>query len=185
MRYFDGIVDGTFKTTNDGVVIFYPYSIFGAGYIIPSIEKKQEIRKQLKRFVFFSLMVIIISAYLLFLPLKILSLPWWIAGSIYLAIIAGLGLADCILSKRLINGLMQVDQKMTLAESYQNSAKSHNIVVLVMLEIVSVAFVIAGIWMILDPSMAWYFRLNGVLSILFFGLGGVVIGYMIKVKNKG
>ncbi len=184
MGYFDGMVDGSFKTTDNGVVIFYPYGIFGVGYIIPGNEKKQEIRKHLKRFTFFSLTIILVSAYLLFLPLKIHSFPWWITGLIYLAIVAGLTLVGLMLSKRWTNGLTQVDKKITLAESYQNAAKSYNMYVLIMLELVSLLFVIAGIWMMLYDSRAWYSRLVGVLIIIFFGLCSIAGGYMIKVKNK-
>jgi hypothetical protein len=185
MGYFDGIVDGNFKTTPDGLMLFYPYGTFGKGYIIPTLEKKQELRGVFKRFTIFSLIVVLISTWGLFLPIRILSFPWWVAGSIYLAIIAALSFANRSLSKRLTNGLIQVEQKLTLAEEYRNSAKSHNMLVLVLLELASLFCVATGILVLLNNSAAWYFRLNGVLSILFFGFCSIVIGYMIKVKLKG
>jgi hypothetical protein len=33
MGYLDGIVDGNFKTTAEGIMLFYPDGVLGKGYI--------------------------------------------------------------------------------------------------------------------------------------------------------
>lgn len=182
MGYFDGIVDGSFKTTDDGVLLYYPFGVLGKGYVIPTNEKKQEIRKRLKWLFAVSLILIIASASSLAPSVLILSIPWWIVGIAYLLLIIGLSLVSYFIAKGFTKGLTPVGKKLTVAESYQNSAKSHKIFTLIVLEIASLLFVVAGIWMMFNNHVEWYFRLNGVLSILFFGFGSVAIGYMIKVK---
>ena len=182
MGYFDGIVDGSFKTTDDGVLLYYPFGVLGKGYVIPTNEKKQEIRKRLKWLYAVSLILIIASASSLAPSVLILSIPWWIVGIIYVLVVLGLSLVSYFIAKGFTKGLTSVGKKLTVVESYQNSAKSHNAFTLIVLEIASLLFVVAGIWMMFDNHLIWYLRLNGVFSVLFFGLCGVAIGYMIKVK---
>lgn len=182
MGYFNGIVDGSFKTTEDGVLLYYPFGVLGQGYVIPTNEKKQEIRKRLKWLYAISLILIIGSASSFVPSVLILSIPWWIVGIIYLLVGLGLLVVSYFVAKGFTKGLTSVGKKLTIAESYQNSAKSHNAFTLVVAEIGSLLLVLAGMWMIFDNHLVWYLRLNGVLSVLFFGLCSVVIGYMIKVK---
>ena len=88
MSYFDGIVDGSFKTSEDGALLYYPFGILGKGYVIPNIEKKQEIRKRLKWSFAISSILMIASASSLALFVIFYSIRLWIAGIIYFLIIS-------------------------------------------------------------------------------------------------
>ena len=99
MGYFDGIVDGNFKTTDDGVLLYYPFGVLGKGYVIPTNEKKQEIRKRLKWLYAVSLILIIASASSLAPSVLILSIPWWIVGIIYVLVVLGLSLVSYFIAK--------------------------------------------------------------------------------------
>ena len=185
MSYFDGIVDGSFKTSEDGALLYYPFGILGKGYVIPNIEKKQEIRKRLKWSFAISSILMIASASSLALFVIFYSIRLWIAGIIYFLIISGIWFAGYFISKEFTKGLAPVGNKLTVAESYQNSAKSHNIFTLIAFEILCLVFVVTGVKILFDSQVTWIFRLVGVLTILFLGVGSIVIGYMIKVKiNK-
>ena len=184
MGYFDGIVDASFKTTDDGVLLYYPFGVWGKGYVLPTNEKKQEIRKRLKWFYAVSLVLIIASGSSLVSSVLILSIPWWIVGIIYILVVSGLSLASYFIAKGFTKGLTPVGEKLTVAESYQNSAKSNNIFTLVILEMASLLMGVAGVGVIFNYQAAWYFKLAGVLSILLSVLSCYVFGYMIKVKIK-
>ena len=71
-------------------------------------------------------------------------------------------------------------EKLTLDESTTNAARSHNLTTLWIIEILSLLFVIAGMFIITTSPKDWFM---GTLSILFFGLCGYVTGKMIKKKN--
>jgi hypothetical protein len=184
MGYIDNVADGSFKTTGDGNVLFYPYGVWGKGYVIPNIEKKQEIRKRLKRLHFFTLAVLIPVVSLAFPAIRILLNSLWITVLIFIVAIAGLSLAEYVFRKQFAKGLTPVDEKLTVWEVMQDSAKSQSIIFLLVFEIISLLFTVASIWVMINTNLAWYFRLNGVVGFLIFGFCCIVFGYIISLKNK-
>ena len=50
--------DGVFKTDDDGNALFFPNGVMGKGYIIPSEEKKEKLRKLQKRFIYGSMIIL-------------------------------------------------------------------------------------------------------------------------------
>lgn len=64
MQWLDKIGDGLFKTDAVGNTAFYPWSFFGKGYVVPTGESKEQIRKLLRQANLISIifvLVIIIS----------------------------------------------------------------------------------------------------------------------------
>lgn len=197
MGYFDGITDAVFKTAEDGTSLFYPNGVLGKGYILPDAAKKQEIRKKLKVF------------YIIFLPTIILinplfcwfvfsnQVPWWAALLIFLVYLCGGTSITYFIMHRWVKGLMPAAEKLTLAEAYKNSARSNNIVVLWILEIMAIIFllmtVIGLLKMISDYSAIFRsgYPLGAIMliivmiSIPLWGGCAYVFGYMIHMKRLG
>jgi hypothetical protein len=167
MGYFDGLTDAVFKEDSSGNTLFYPWGIFGAGFVIDSEEKKNQIRGLIKKIYIVMLPVLIITqatvGFWLNLALFSIFLIWYI-----------------FMVKKISKDLPKSKDKLKLSESYKNSAKSHNLPILILLELVSIGFVTAGIWMLQNgkSTVAAY------ASIGFFSLCSVASGYMVMVKIK-
>src|SRR4051794_941054 len=58
--YFEGLIAGGFKTAADEQRLFYPWGVFGKGYVLPDTRTEQRIRKLLKMY------------YMIWLPLVII-----------------------------------------------------------------------------------------------------------------
>jgi len=184
MGYFDGLVDGSFKKADGGTTLFYPNGIFGKGYVIPNVRKKEEIRSFLKRYTIAALATIVISAAAIFSSVEVFAIPWWIPAVLYLSILMALSLLADANIRYLTKGLALADQRISPAEMYRNSARSHDLGTLWVLAVLSFFMTIGSGWMALDGDAAWYLRLAGLLGVLFFGAGATAIGYMIKVKGE-
>lgn len=76
-------------------------------------------------------------------------------------------------------GLEISNEKMTVKEARQNSAKSHNRGTLIFLTVVSVLFVLLGLFM-MAGGLVW----QGLLCSGFFGACGFMIGLMVRDKSK-
>lgn len=167
MGYFDGLTDGVFKTDPEGNILFYPWGVLGKGYVLPDDSKKQELRK------FISLWYKV-------------SVPAIIGVGVGIGWIFTLVLLPLVFSwyyfrtRRLLRGLSTTGTRLTLRESYTNSAKSHTTASLGFLLALSILFVLAGLWVLVVKKEEW---IIGLASILFFGLCAIGIGYIIRLKN--
>ncbi|MCW8916287.1 MAG: hypothetical protein OQK24_10615 [Magnetovibrio sp.] len=173
MGYFDGLTDAAFKKNDRGDTVFYPWGIFGNGYILDSEETGKSIKSTLKRLyiIVFSIFFIILflqSFAGIFLHLSILiSLP-----IIYLG-------WHVVTIKRITSGLATTKEKLRFSESLSNSAKSHNLLTLYLLLIASLVLSASGFLMLSAGDIVW-----GAFTMLLFGYGVIVIGKMIRVKKK-
>jgi len=170
MGYFNGITDSNFKTDDKGRILFYPWGVLGKGYILTDDSIKRKIRRFKKRYHIISLPCLATIA--------VVVLTGWVECLILFPIFP---LWYWFKTAQLLKGAHFVtDTKFGLKESYTFSSKSHNIVTLWLMLIVSVLFTLAGIIVFIFDKSAWLF---GVICILFFGACSCAIGYMIKVKK--
>src|ERR1700681_2027229 len=152
MDYFDGLTDAKFKTDAEGRLLFYPWGILGKGYVLPDESRKQQVR----RFVRLS--------YIVFWPVMIGTMIFigWIFSFVVLFF---LFLWYYFETSRFLEGLSATGEKLSLSESYKNSAKSHNMATLWILLIFSVLFVLSGFAILVHNKDAWFV---GMASIIFF-----------------
>ena len=171
MGYFNGITDIYFKTEDKGRTLFYPWGVFGRGYILPDESKRQKIREFKKRYHMVSIPC--------FATIAVAILYGWVGCFIIIPIFP---LWYFFRTAQLLKGVPSVTgTKMGLKESFEISSKSHNIIILWLMLIVSVLFTIAGIITFIFDKSAWPL---GLICILFFGAAGCAIGYMIKAKKQ-
>lgn len=197
MGYFDGIVDASFKSTKEENLLFYPFGVLGKGYVLPDITKKQEIRNKLKVFYKVTFSVVIPLNPIILLLAITHRITWWLAILFYLGLSGGLTLYGFYITKNWVKELLPTSEKLTLAESYSNSGKSHNIIFLWVMEVFSILIILSAIfmlWTMVSDHQAWLFRSNYSFRILSFvttlvsiplcGLCAFIIGYMIKSKSR-
>lgn len=48
MGILDALAAGAFKTDAEGRILFFPWARYGRGYVIPTAEEREELRKRLK-----------------------------------------------------------------------------------------------------------------------------------------
>jgi hypothetical protein len=172
MGYFDGLTDASFKMDDKGNTIYYPWGIFGKGYILPD-DRKTVFRLSIKRHIISFLTLAILSAIFLKGSLVIFYvLPFYIVGYV-------------LWMKKKIKGLPISPDKLTFADTTTNSARSLNLVTLWLLEICALLFVLLGIFVLLTTPITfpkkWFIGLS---CILFFGWGMYVFGKVIMAKKR-
>lgn len=169
MGYFDALTSSSFKQDKSGKTVFYPWGVFGKGHVLPDAETEDRIRVFVRRYYMISISVIIIVG--------------GVVGYIYMLVpLPVLIIWYHFKSKALIAGCSVTHAKLTLKESFENSAKAHNEKTLWLLLIFSILFVAAGL-VALIQGYSSHSKIMGALGCLFFGVCAVTFGYMIKAKR--
>ena len=169
MGYFDGLTDAAFKKDVSGNNLFYPWGIFGSGFIINSEDEKNQIRGFFKKM------------YMVMFP-SIIIIHMTVGFWLNLVLLPVYGIWYYFKAKKITKDLRKTEEKLKVSESYKNSAKSHNLSTLIILELFSLGFVVLGLFVLQSGKEL----LVAYASIGFFGLCSIAIGFMImaKIKNK-
>ena len=168
MGYFEGLTSSSFKITQDGRRLFFPWGVLGSGYALASEQDYQRLRRRLKAYMIVTLVLIIGSGsfqgYIVSVVVVVLLLTFYLVWMWHL-----------------LRRLKVADERLSLQESMTSGAQAHGVVVLWLLEIASLVFVCGGIFMfIVDPNQ-WLVALAG---IFFFGLGAVVFARMLVLRRR-
>jgi Ca2+/Na+ antiporter len=168
MGYFEGLTSGSFKTTEDGRRVFFPWGVLGGGYAIASEPDYQRLRQQVKAYMVVTLVAVIAAG--MYEP--------------YRAPLAAAALLVCFYLGwmwRVLPRLRRSDEKLSMQESMTTQARAHGPVVLWLLEIACIVFVISGIAMLIfDPGS----RLTALFCTAFFGLCAAKIARLIVLRNR-
>ncbi len=165
MSKLDWLTNGCFKKSASGENLFFPWGVFGSGYVIEADEKHDQIRAILTRtFIPAIIAVFIIHHYAGFL--------------VNLALLPGYYLFYYFLIKKLTAGCPKANERLGLAEAFKNAAPSYNWIVLIFCEVTSVIGLLGCILILfMGPD-----RLIAVTGIIFCGLCSFAFSYMINVK---
>lgn len=166
MGYFEGLADATFKKDSSGNSVFYPWGVLGKGRVLPDEPTKTKLR------------TFVIRYYQIMLPTAILLgiFRLWLPA---ILVLAALTLGFYFYVNQVTKDCPICSEKLTVKESYKNSAKSHNTLMLWFLLLASLLFVLGGIWLFLKGRL-----FIGLGSVVFFGLCSAVFILMLKIKHK-
>lgn len=166
MGYFEGLADASFKKDSKGNSVFYPWGVLGKGRVLPDETTKTKLRK------------FVILYYQIMLPTAILLgiFRLWLPSILFLT---ALTLGFYIYVNQLTKNCPICTEKLTLKESYKNSANSHNTLMLWFMLLASLLFVLGGIWLFFKGRL-----FIGLGSVVFFGLCSAVFILMLKIKHK-
>jgi hypothetical protein len=169
MGYLDGLTDVSFKTDENGNTLFYPWGVFGKGYIVPD-DKKNNIRLSIKR----NMLIVV--------PLTLL-IAIFLKGSpgTFIIVLSLDFIGYSIWMNRKIRGMAVSSIKLTFSDSLERSAHSYNSTILWLLEIGALLFVLVGILILFIIPTKWPIGLS---SILIFGFSAYVFWNMIKTKRQ-
>lgn len=168
MGYFDAVTNSSFKTTQDGRRLFFPWGTLGGGYAIASEQDYLRLRGQVKVYIIAALLLMIVS-----------NLFWNYAAALAVAaLFLGFYL---VWMWRLLPRLAFSDERLTLQESLTAQAQGHGAVRLWLLEIASLVFVGCGFWILaVEPRRT----LIALAVIVFFGLCAVVFARMLMLRRR-
>lgn len=168
MGYFDGLTSGSFKTTEDGRRLFFPWGVLGGGYAIASEQDYQRLRTRVKTYMVVTLAAVIASG--MYEP--------------YRAPLAAAALLICFYLGwmwRELPRMERSDERLSMQESMTTQARAHGPVVLWLLEIVSIIFVMSGIAIfVFDPGS----RLTALFCTALFGIWAATFARMIVLRNR-
>jgi hypothetical protein len=169
MGYFDALTSGCFKKDQSGKSVFYPWGVLGKGLVLPDEETENKVRRFVRRFYMISLPLIIIVS---------VTVGWVYSFALAPILIAWYHFK----SRPLLTGCSITEDKLTLKESYSNSAKIYNKKVLWLLLILSIIFEAGGLLRFVHATST-YDKIMATFGFLFFGCCAVTFGYMIKAKR--
>lgn len=177
MGFFDGFVSIVFKKDAAERMVFYPWSIFGAGYFVPSEEKYRSICTLFKKMAKIFIPLFIVT----FIALEWVELPkfqWVFELSLTVLFLIIIGLGYFISTRKITKDLTKTPEKIQLSDIYEEMATSYGIPVLIMVEVFSLIFVVCGIWFLLIDEYvvtAW-------ITVLLFALLGYIVKNIIAKK---
>jgi hypothetical protein len=168
MGYFDGLTSGSFKTTQDGRRLFFPWGMLGSGYSIASEQDYQRLRQQVKGYMIVALVLLIATN----------SFKGYVATVIVAALLTSLYLAWMW---HLLRRLKASGERLSLQESMTSQANAYGAIVLWLLEIATLALVVGGIFMfVVDPSQ-WLVALG---VTIFFGFCAAMFARMLVLRRR-
>jgi hypothetical protein len=168
MGYFDALTSSAFKTADDGRKLFFPWGTLGRGYVLGSDEAYGRLRGQIRIYTIAALGLIVVPA----------ALRSYVVSALMTA--APLGFY-AIWMACLLRGLDVSDERLSLKESMTSQALGHSTTVLWLLEIISLAFVGLGAFIVVFDPGDWP---TASASILFFGLCAAVFAFMLIVRRN-
>ena len=172
MGFFDNITSNSFKKTEKGHWIFYPWGAFSKGHMIYVEEAYRKLRNKM------------IIWYMILLPLlSFVSFALASSGAIFLGFFV-FGLGFCIYSlwlNRQCKKFMPINIELTICDRISNQAHEYNLSDLWFFEIISILFIIAGFYLFLVKPQKWLIALA---AIILCGLSAIIFAKMIKSKKR-
>jgi hypothetical protein len=169
LGYFEGLTSSSFKTTQDGRRLFFPWGVLGRGYVLASEEDYLRLRGQLKAYMVVTLLLIIFTpnvshGYIITGAVTVLLVGFYLAWMWFL-----------------LGRLEVANESLSLHESMTSGARGFGPVVLWLLVIGSLAFVGCGILMLIVQPGSWPVALA---ATLFFGFCAVMAIRMLILRRR-
>jgi hypothetical protein len=170
MGYFDALTNGSFKTAKDGRRLFFPWGVMGRGYLIPTEQDYERLRRKVKIYLVLSMFLILLVGF-----------AFKFMVSISIVLLSLIIIPYVLWAHAQCRGLVPVEEKYMISESVASQAREHGTLSLWILEIFSVAFVAGGIFIFVADPKQWPVA---ILSVAFFGLGAFVFARMIILRRR-
>ena len=174
MGYFEAIAASSFTTDTDGRHLFFPWGVFGKGYVVPTENDYLRLRATLIR-----TYQIIIPATVAPIALFGRWMPWVAFGLPFILLIA-FAIRYPIWVRQLTSGWSFSGERLSIRQSLANGAQHQSRLLLWFLLICSLGFVAGGFLEIAKLPHCYM----GALTVLFFGFCAVVFSWMLLVRHR-
>jgi hypothetical protein len=168
MNYLDSLVNQLFKKSESAETLFYPWGMFGKGYVVSSESEQSRIRSILKAYYVVMFLAMVICIYFL---------NWFYAAGCAILGIGGYSVWSATVTRRLVAS----EERLRFSESLAQSLPYYSTWVLVVLSLFSFIFVLMfGLILYIDPS-EW---VMGSIGLVFFGVATVMLVFMTRTKLR-
>ena len=168
MTYLDSLVNQLFKKSESGEPLFYPWGIFGKGYVVSSASQHSHIRSTLKVYYVVMFLAMGISIYFL---------DYLYTG---VCVIFGIG-GYLVWSDKVTRRLKVSAERLGFSESVVQGLPGYSTWGLVFMSLVSFMFVVTGGFIFYTDPSEW---VMSSICIVFFGLATVIFVFMTITKLK-
>jgi hypothetical protein len=170
MGYFDAITSSYFKTAPGGQRLFFPWTSWGSGYVLASNEDYDRLRRKLRNYWIGGLLLIAVA------NVAVAYLGGFLVAALLIGIYA-------VWIRYLVRGLQRSAEKMTMRESMTSQASALSPVRLWLLEILALAFVAMGIFLIVVDRQNWL--IGAALIVCFGGAAANFVWMMVQRRRAG
>ena len=168
MGYFDALTSRAFKTTPDGRRLFLPLGELGRGYEIGPEQDYETLRRRIKLWIIVGLVLTLVAG----------QLVGFLAGFVVTAAMIAF---YCGWMRYVLRGLRPSAERPTVRESIITQARAQSPVLLWTFLIVSIAFVLAGFFILMAaPGKSP----TAIAGILFFGACAAVFVFMLIQRQQ-
>jgi hypothetical protein len=168
MGYFDALTSGAFKTTPDGRRLFFPWGAMGRGYEIGPEQDYETLRRRIKLWTIVGLVLILVACQVLGF------LAGFIAAAAMIAFYCGW-------MRYVLRSLRPSAERLTVRESMITQARAQSPVLLWTFLIVSIAFVLASLFILIVTPDKWPVAIAGMV---FFGACAAVFAFMLIQRQQ-
>jgi hypothetical protein len=168
MGYFDALTSGAFKTTPDGRRLFFPWGAMGRGYEIGPEQDYETLRRRIKLWTIVGLVLILVACQVL----------GFFAGFVVTAAMIAF---YCGWMQYVLRSLRPSDERLTFRESMTTQARAQSPVLLWTFLIVSIAFVLASVFILMVQPDKWPVSIAGMV---FFGACAAVFALMLVQRQR-
>ena len=168
MGYFDALTSSAFKTTPDGRKLFFPWGALGRGYEIGPEQDYETLRRRIKLWIVVGLVLILVASQLLGF------LAGFIAAAAMIAFYFGW-------MRYVLRSLRPSAERLTVRESMTTQARAQSPVLLWTFAVLSIAFVLAGVFILIVTPDKWPVAIGGMA---FFGACAAVFGLMLVLRQR-
>ena len=169
MGYFDALTSSYFKTAQDGRKHYFPWGIWGRGYVVPTEADYNRLQRKMKTALIIWLVVIVATASLRHYMVAL------VAAALFIAFHA-------IWTRSLVRGLPPSDERLSWGESMGTQARAHGAGTLWALLIITLLLVAGGVFLLIVEPEAW---LAALAVIVLFGVGAAVFVRMLMMQRAG
>jgi hypothetical protein len=159
-----------FKRGTDGRIIYFPWGLFGRGYLLESDQQYAKLRRRM-------MLGMVVYGFL--------ATAAWVGygPAVGMAAAALMCAVSVVGLSRFTRRLEPSDERVSILESWRNQAESSRAATLWIFEIVGVLFILAAVG-IFRNAQDWQGWLTGAAAFVFFGFCTAASTYMIIVKRR-
>lgn len=179
IKYFSYITEQSFKTLPNGERVFYFGLPWSKPYILPDKDIEQRIYKKLLWINRLLLGTLILGQPFLFINVPdIIEKPAWFFAYLF-GVSFFFWMVSWIVLRKDLHQIQRTKASRTFSSFYYDMAKRHSEGSLVLGLLVSLAFVIAGVWLLFG-EINFYI---GLANIVFFTAAATGWGYALNIKS--
>lgn len=178
MGYFDALTSSSFKTTPDGHRVFFPWGVFGRGYLIGSQPEYERLRRHVTMLVVVGMVLAIATMIGVQALWKLQSVTGLLAALVFSLVYMGFYAAWL---PSLLRDLQPSRERLSLRESMATHARAHSPMLLWALEICSLGFVGLSVFIVASDPGKWLIAIAGGV---FFGFCAAGFAVMLIMRQE-